>query len=275
MITRIATALVGIPVIFYAVLFAPLWVSGVLMGTLCTIAVWEFMRAVSPVTTATEAVGPMLAAFVMPFWLSVRGEGASLYTLGYWLFFALSLNMILSFRGEKRMSLPAFMAGMTSGMVMPILITSLIRIGLRPENGRVNMLLPFVIAFSCDSGAYFTGIACGKKKLAPHLSPNKTVEGAVGGIAAAVLGSVIYGGVMAVLGWHVHFLRLIGYGLLGGVACELGDLSFSAVKRISGIKDYGKIIPGHGGVLDRFDSMYFTAPMVEILTFWFPAVTLL
>lgn len=273
MITRLATAAVGIPVIFCAVLSAPLWVSGAMLGTLCTIAVWEFMHCVYPKTSVSVALWPMLVAFIMPFWLSVRGEGASLYTLGYWLFFAISVSMILSFRGEERLNLSEAMAAITSGMVMPILITALIRIGLRPDTGRVNMLLPFIIAFSCDSGAYFVGMAMGKRKLAPHLSPNKTVEGAVGGALCAMLGALVYGIVLNRLGFRIHFLRLLGYGLLGGVACELGDLSFSAVKRICGVKDYGKIIPGHGGVLDRFDSMYFTAPMVEILTFWFPAIT--
>ena len=271
--TRVITAVVGIPLIFYAVLFAPIYVMGTLMGAICAIAVWEFMHCVYPATRVYVAVWPMLVAFIMPFWLSVRGQDASLYTLGYWLFFALSVCMIASFRTGERMNLSEMLAGLTSGMILPIFLTSLIRIGLREEVGRVNMLLPFLIAFSCDSGAYFTGCAFGKHKMAPHLSPNKTVEGAVGGMAWAVGFSLLYGVLLRFAGWQVNYLRLLLYALLGGVACELGDLSFSAVKRLCGQKDYGRIIPGHGGVLDRFDSMYFTAPMVEILTFWFPALT--
>ena len=272
MAKRILSALVGIPLIGAVVLFAPLWGSGLMLGILCAIAAYELMQAVQPRLWKRRAFWPMVSAFTMPLWLSVRGFGASLYTLGYYLFFAFSVEMILSFRKGKEMDLGLFLAGLVGGMVMPILLSAIIRIGLYDGSCRANMLLPFIIAFSCDSGAFFTGHAVGKHKMAPILSPNKTVEGGVGGILCAVLGAYLYGLAMDQLSYEVRYGLLIVYGLLGGVACELGDLAFSAVKRLVGIKDYGHIIPGHGGVLDRFDSMYFTAPLIEILSFWFPAV---
>ena len=269
---RILTALVGIPIIVAVVLLAPIWVSGVLLGLLCAAATYEFMRCANPRISPRIAFWAMSAAFAMPFWLSVRGEGASLYTLSYWLFFILFLELMFSFRREERLDLTQLMAGMTAGIVMPMMLSSLIRIGLRADCGRQNMLLPFVISFSCDSGAFFTGRAWGKHKLASHLSPHKTKEGALGGLVCGTLGALGYGAVLSACHYSVHYPILLFYGIAGSVFCELGDLAFSAAKRIGGIKDYGSILPGHGGVLDRFDSMYFTAPLIEILTFWFPAV---
>lgn len=272
--TRIITALIGMPIIVAVVLSAPLWASGLMLGVLCAIAALELMRAVEPGLQKRRAFWPMLSAFVMPLWLSIRGSGASLYTLGYYLFFTFSVELIYSFRKEQRMDLGLFLSGLVGGMIMPMLLTAIIRIGLYDGSCRANMLLPFIIAFSCDAGAFFCGHAFGKHKMAPRLSPNKTREGGVGGILCAVLGACGYGFVMSRIGYSARFGLLVVYGFLGGIACELGDLAFSAIKRIVGIKDYGYIIPGHGGVLDRFDSMYFTAPLIEILSFWFPAVVM-
>lgn len=114
-------------------------------------------------------------------------------------------------------------------------------------------------AFGTDIFAYFTGYALGKHKLCPKISPKKTIEGSVGG----VLGSMLLCGLF---GWFfaggVYFVHTLAIGALGGVISQAGDLTASVFKRKMGIKDYGNLIPGHGGVLDRFDSVLFTAPMV-------------
>lgn len=122
------------------------------------------------------------------------------------------------------------------------------------------------MAFTADSGAYFVGRALGKHKLAPVISPNKTVEGAAGGVLCAMLFMGLYGLVLKqafqfdVITWYA-----VLYGALGAGASILGDLGFSAVKRQMNLKDYGNLIPGHGGILDRFDSMMLVAPLMEIL----------
>lgn len=118
--------------------------------------------------------------------------------------------------------------------------------------------LPFIIAYMADTGGFFGGMYFGRHKLAPNLSPKKTVEGAIGGVLAAVLGALIF----ALIADRSHIVLNLLMGLFGGMISELGDLTASAFKRKMGIKDYSNLIPGHGGVLDRIDSVIFTAPFV-------------
>ncbi|MBM3494326.1 MAG: hypothetical protein FJX72_08405, partial [Armatimonadetes bacterium] len=127
--------------------------------------------------------------------------------------------------------------------------------------GFLVVLLVLSTVWATDSAAYFVGRAVGSVPLSPNLSPKKTVEGAIGGFVAAVIVGAVLGHTLlgrAVLGWWI--------GALAGVAGQLGDLFESALKRELKIKDFGSIIPGHGGVLDRFDSLLFVAPVVWLLT---------
>ena len=121
-----------------------------------------------------------------------------------------------------------------------------------------------------DAFALFAGMRFGKHKLAPHLSPKKTIEGSVGGFLGAALCCVLYGLVIGkVLGHAPVYWVLALYGLLGSLVSQLGDLSFSYIKRQYGIKDYGHLFREHGGVLDRFDSVLFITPAVYfIATYW-------
>ena len=129
----------------------------------------------------------------------------------------------------------------------------------------------FISAWASDTCAYFVGVTLGKHKMAPHLSPKKSIEGAIGG----VLGSTIAG---ALYGWILQYCHILTekeiwifalLGMCGSVVAQIGDLAASAVKRNFGIKDYGKCIPGHGGVLDRFDSVIFTSPLIYVLALIF------
>ena len=160
----------------------------------------------------------------------------------------------------------------TAGIVIPWMLSSLVRLGLNDPKAPY-LLLPFVITWLSDSGAFFVGRSLGKTKLAPALSPHKTVEGCVGGFVCAIAAAMLYGLVLHLCGYRVQIGLLAIYGFFGSLAGQAGDLAFSAIKREHGVKDYSNLLPGHGGMLDRFDSTIFTAPMLELLVLLAPAIS--
>ena len=127
--------------------------------------------------------------------------------------------------------------------------------------GHFHVWLIFLCSWGCDTCAYCVGMLIGKHKMAPVLSPKKSVEGAVGGVAGAVLLGILFAA--ATKGPLLEYT--VERCVVGALISMVGDLAASAVKRNMGIKDYGKLIPGHGGILDRFDSVIFTAPVIYYL----------
>ncbi|MBQ4105337.1 MAG: phosphatidate cytidylyltransferase [Clostridia bacterium] len=131
------------------------------------------------------------------------------------------------------------------------------------------LVMALIGPWFADSAAYFTGSFIGKKKLCPNISPNKTVEGAIGGMLGAVAGMMLAGLVFQFIVYRnmsVNYLALLVIGIYCSVVSILGDLVFSVIKRDCNIKDYGSIMPGHGGLLDRFDSVIFCAPFVYFIS---------
>ena len=270
--TRIIVAAVAIPILVLIIFFAPLWALGIVVGGIAACSAWEFLRCVEVDLRRRMQVIAAVAAFCIPFFSSLYPAAKVYETVLFLLFAYLFCELMLTFRKEKTMDFETVPVVLLGAGIMPILISAIVRLGLR-EHGSVYVLLPFVAAFSCDSGAYFVGCAVGKHKLAPHLSPNKTVEGSLGGFLAAIVLMLVYGLVLKAAKFEINFAVMAVYGFLGGLACQLGDLSFSAVKRLCGVKDYGNLIPGHGGMLDRFDSMFWTAALIELLVSWVPAIS--
>ena len=123
--------------------------------------------------------------------------------------------------------------------------------------GKIYVWLIFIIAFATDTCAYFAGYAFGKHKLIPKVSPKKTIEGSIGGILGSTLICLAFG-----YYFNIDLKVIVILGFLGSIVAQVGDLFASSVKRYVGIKDYGKLIPGHGGILDRFDSVILVAPFV-------------
>ncbi len=136
--------------------------------------------------------------------------------------------------------------------------------------GAYIIWLIFLCSWGCDTCAYCVGVLIGKHKMAPKLSPKKSVEGAVGGVLGAALLTVIYGFVFQKqMNLSTEYiLVLAGISAVGALISMVGDLAASAIKRNYDIKDYGKLIPGHGGILDRFDSVIFTAPIIYYLALY-------
>ena len=146
------------------------------------------------------------------------------------------------------------------GVVYVAVMLSFIYITRSLPDGKFLVWLIFLCSWGCDTCAYCVGMLIGKHKMAPVLSPKKSIEGAVGGVAGAALLGVIYAA--ATQGKMAEYALICAVGALISM---VGDLAASAIKRNQNIKDYGKLIPGHGGILDRFDSVIITAPVIYYL----------
>lgn len=173
-----------------------------------------------------------------------------------WLFGSILISLLYLFKIEER-NLEDAMATIT-GIVYVVFFS--FHVTLVEQTGQYSILvwLIFLTAFGTDIMAYFTGYAFGKHKLCPTISPKKTIEGAIGG----TLGSVILCGIFGYFFAPDVFYHCMIIGVLGGIVSQFGDLTASIFKRKMGIKDYGNLIPGHGGILDRVDSVLFTAPII-------------
>lgn len=146
------------------------------------------------------------------------------------------------------------------GVVYVAVMLSFIYLTRSLPDGKFLVWLIFLCSWGCDTCAYCVGMLIGKHKMAPVLSPKKSIEGAVGGVAGAALLGVIYAA--ATQGKMAEYALICAFGALISM---VGDLAASAIKRNQNIKDYGKLIPGHGGILDRFDSVIITAPVIYYL----------
>lgn len=267
--TRILASVVLLPLLLTVVLLLPKILTAVLFGIMAAIGAWELMNSTGLVKEKRLIYYAMIMAAFIALWSNVW-TSYPLLLLGFFAFFCVVFGELLL----SHTSLPLASVAMTfvAGGVIPFLLSSLVRLHSQP-NGRALILLPFVIAFLSDTFAYFTGRFLGKHKLAPIISPKKTIEGLFGGLAGAVVGVVLYCVILQFcFGFRANYLYVAVYGILGSLGAVFGDLSFSAVKRQTGIKDYGNLIPGHGGILDRFDSMIVVAPLVELLMIFIPLV---
>ena len=206
-------------------------------------------------------------AFAIAIW-SYMGAIHAYFVLMMLIYFLLMFSEMM--KDHVKMRFETLSMCFVGGLVVPYLMSSVVRI-LASNLGRYVILLPFAIACICDAGAYFIGVRFGKHKLAPVVSPNKTIEGALGGLAAGILAMLLYTFILDVpLKFDVSYGAAVVYGIAGCLAGELGDLCFSVIKRQTGIKDYGNLIPGHGGILDRFDSMMVVGPLAEALLILIP-----
>lgn len=268
--TRIVTAAVLVPILFLVVLVAPKEVAAVILGILQAIASYELLYRTKLIKRPRLVIYSSLMAFAIAIWSCLDAVRAW-FLLLLIIYFVLMFSEIMMDHVKVRFE----MLGLcfVSGVIIPYMLSALVRI-LMMNLGRYVIMIPFLVAFMSDAGAYFVGIKFGKHKLAPVVSPNKTIEGALGGLAGAVVGMLIY---TMILDWplqfDVNYLVAILYGIVGSAAGTFGDLCFSVIKRQTGIKDYGNLIPGHGGALDRFDSLVMVAPLMEALLLLLPVIT--
>lgn len=266
---RVLVAAIFLPLIFVIFYLLPPVFLPITVSVLAMTAVHEVLWSTGFVKNVRISGYSIVMAGFIPFWV-YYGEamlpalcGLLIYVV---LLFAEAISSHYSVTMEK-MGGSFFFA-----VSIPYFLSSFIRLKSMPS-GDLIILIPLVCAFTSDAFALFAGMAFGKHKLAPELSPKKTVEGAVGGFAACIVCTVLYGVILQkCFGMNASYSLLILYGALGSPISQLGDLSFSYIKRQYGIKDFGNVFPGHGGVLDRFDSVIFCAPLIELLLRLLPAV---
>lgn len=266
---RVMTAAVLIPLLALVALVAPKIVAAVIWGVLLMIGVYELLYSTGLVQHPRMVLYSALMAFFTSLW-SHYGANEGIALLGLLVFWILLFSELMA--NHVKISLEMIVCCFFAGAVVPYLLSAVIRI-LAMSDGRYLIPIPFVVAFLSDGGAYFAGSMFGKHKLAPVVSPNKTVEGVIGGLVSAVVGMLIYG-VIAQLAFRykVNYGAALLYGLLGSGVGVFGDLCFSIIKRLSGIKDFGSLIPGHGGFYDRFDSMVTVAPLMEAMILLLPVI---
>ncbi|MEG1426505.1 MAG: phosphatidate cytidylyltransferase [Oscillospiraceae bacterium] len=163
-----------------------------------------------------------------------------------------------------------------SVMIPSALLTIVSTRALSEHHGMFYAMVAVLAAWVPDVGAYLSGTFFGKHKLCPDISPKKTVEGLVGGMIFSMAFMVLIGMFFSFIYYdgqkEANYIALMLVGLGGALTSTVGDLSFSLIKRSCGVKDFGQLIPGHGGVLDRFDSVIFTAPYVYLLVTYMPMV---
>lgn len=271
--TRIISALVG-TVILLAVLFCPLtWVFVLAVAAATAIAVYELLHNTGTVNNNVLLFGSMVLAVAAVLLCADSTERSAWWLMAL---FAVYGAFVMTVWWLCRRTVPA--ASAAKALVFTLYATmgfaALAAIRVYPIFGLEYVLLALVIPWMNDTGAYFVGTFLGKHKMAPVISPKKSWEGFFGGWMISIGLTAVYGVICNALQPALSSLRLdIGlFAILAAVLAPLsvaGDLLASVVKRRCGIKDYGNIMPGHGGVMDRFDSVIIIAPVLYIaLSIW-------
>ena len=258
MLTRIITAIVAIAA-FVAVLLIgeKAFLIGLGIVILCMTYESTHIMTRSPIVKAVAYIDAVLIFLGMTVFAAP----------GFFVFLAVGLLMLITvLLHGKSDHKEIFAVGLMTLYISLSLSHAMLTM---TKYGNVCMLLIFISAWSSDTGAYFAGSFLGKHKLIPHVSPKKTVEGSIGGLIAAMLCCQLLIFIVQRIGIETPlFNGFTGYLLVGGIGIvasaisQIGDLVASAVKRDCGVKDYGKLFPGHGGMMDRFDSVILVAPFV-------------
>ena len=282
--TRIISAFAGIALLagVIAASFYFRYTFSIFVALLNCIAAWEIFSAVKMTDKKPLLAAAMIVGAAVPFFGAVK-EIIFAVCFAYIVFnFA---YLILHHKDLKMEQM--FLSGGLS-IIISASFSALCRLfdmgldgnfGLNERDGIFLVVFACAAAWLADTGAYFTGVFFGKHRLCPEISPKKTVEGFVGGVICGTGLSVLLSYIYQIAfsnGGRVNFAVVALCAFLAAFAGTLGDLTASVLKREYGIKDYGKIMPGHGGVLDRFDSVFLTAPLtyllVEMTGAYFPII---
>ena len=267
-ISGIIIILFMVAIIVFNTIF-PLFLN-IVISIVSASCVYELIKVVGLIKRWEFLFPSLIVASIIPF--VTVGIGASFFI---YCIYSLVMFLVLILHHEtitfKDLALVYSMCLMIPSALQTIVLTRAINF----EHGMFFALIAVCSAWLPDVGAYFSGTFFGKHKLCPKISPKKTVEGFIGGIIFSVAVLLLAGFIFTkfYIGTaQVNYISLAFIGIVGSVISVVGDLSFSIIKRNCGVKDYGNIIPGHGGFLDRFDSVIFTAPFVYLVMSYFPVI---
>lgn len=269
MLKRIITSVVGVAILIPILWFSDTYLFVCAMSLVSLIGCFELMRCIKVHENYFLSVPQYLLAIAMPILIRL-GQGSSVYFKA--IIFAHVVYLLYLFavavfsHGKTKVSEIA----MTFALCLYINIgfSSIILLRDYESAGVYLFLLTFVGAWMTDIFAYFCGLAFGKHKLIPDVSPKKTIEGSIGGIIFCAIGYMVYGIVVSrVFSVEMNIIALGIFGLIISVVAQIGDLSASLIKREYDVKDYGALFPGHGGVLDRFDSVIAVSCVLMVLVY--------
>lgn len=253
---RIISAIIGI-ILIVSFLLLKGWFVIIPASILALVGVYEFHRAFMNIDYHPILAGALGLTLITIGGFLVSGSNRVLFAMLALVFFF----GMLAYHVFSNHSIIDVLISVFSVVYVGLPFVLLMALARRSD---YLIWLVFVIAFASDSFAYFAGKRFGKRKLIAAVSPNKTVEGSLGGVLGCLVGTAIFKVlIMPELSWGI----VLALGVLGSIASQIGDLTASKIKRYCQVKDFGNIIPGHGGVLDRFDSILFTIPVV-IMTAW-------
>ena len=258
---RIISSIIGLPLAIYAIITRGYLLLGLLI-IIGIIGMYEFYKAFSIDSKILKGIC-YITNIVYFLLIGFGNKDKVIYLIGILL---LAL-LIVYVQNYPKYNINIIMTMFYGVFYVTFLLSHIYLVREIPNYGMWIVWLIFIAAWGSDTFEYFTGISIGKHKIAPVLSPKKTLEGSIGGIIGAILLSVIYGVITVKLNDKssnlIFYFALVGG--IGSILSQIGDLAASAIKRNVEIKDFGKLIPGHGGILDRIDSILFTAPFVYIV----------
>jgi len=269
MAIRAAAGFVLLLIMFAVIFFAPVWALPIAVSLISASAVYEMLHTTGFIGQKRIIAYAMIFSVLVPIWVFFGSINELELAVVFIYVFLLFIECITGTAGT---SFEKVSGAFFASTVLPFFLSSTVRIFCM-ENGRFLVLIPHLSAFGSDVFALLFGLRFGKNKLCPEISPKKTVEGSVAGLVMGPVVLVVFGWIIQrFYGFDVSYLRLVLYGFSGAFAGQIGDLSMSFVKRQFNLKDFGNIIPGHGGILDRFDSVLFAAPLTELLIILLPAI---
>ncbi len=266
MLVRVISAVVMLAIFIPCLFLSHTVLFDIIIALLCVMACFEMLGCVKFRKTLGVAIPSLLIAAFIPFcvrWVNIGVSLAELILLVFIVFLFIVLGISVFSHGKY----PVQDVSTVFVMIFYIIFgfTSILAIR-NADKGQYLFLLIFISAWVSDTGAYFTGVLCGKHKLIPDVSPKKTVEGAIGGLVFCVAAFVLFGVIMQnFYDFTPNYILLGVLGLVMSVVSMCGDLVASLVKRQYDLKDYSKLIPGHGGIMDRFDSIIATASVMYVL----------